>query len=519
MNTNKQQQSNYNISSNNNLNFDELYELAALSDFVFQSDTNSNLLDIKLVDLYQYLKNPERYYWQIRMASRYLVNKHGIIKDILNSMKSLPTLKYHLSWSSFDDVKKIQKYEKKIYDFLDNIVVKKVVRDGLFEVGELGTVVLCVRNNKYIQFLDLNDLHINRQENGRWVVEFDLQKLVEINDKSAWAIEQLQNYINALPDEVTMDAYDKYRKGGTQYRYLVLKNCYVVNIGASRNSPYGLPYHFGAWYHLLQKEIVNRVERSVFDRVIKQILILYAGNIGGKDGKPAPKKLIEGYFRELSNLMLKKEQSSSKGANGEMSGTGVIALPDFFKVEPLKIDLSLFTKDLYNKIDNDIFANLGVSSALVYGGGDGSNYASAQLNTEKFFRIIFNVIEDFEYIINDIIQKMLPRDLSCKFFFERSTILDKDKMVDRAKEFYMQTGIWTPWAEAMFDIPYHYVLGMAKYEREVLKIQDYIAPAANAYTQSGSNDGAGRPSNDSPDNPNTIKHKSSGSGSLPSPSD
>jgi hypothetical protein len=496
-------------------NENQLYELAALTDFITQYGSGSSLYDIKLSDLYSYLRNPYKNIKNIRKASKYLTNKHGILKDVLKTMRSLPTLNFHLAWSSYDNPKQIQKYEKKVLDFIESINVKKMVRDGLYEVGEVGTIVTCLRNNKYVQFLDLDDLRINRQRNGKWVVEFDLQsiKANAVNTQDVLAI------IESLPDEVTIQKYNDYRKKGESVRYVELSNCHVITIDGNRNFPFGLPLSLGAWASLIQKEIINRVERSVSDRLIKQILILYAGNIGGdKNGKPAPKPLIEGYFKQVSDLILKKDQALNDASNSEISGTGVIALPDFFKLEGLKVDVSMFTKDLYNKIDNEIFMNLGISPALVYGGGD-TNFSVAQVNSEKFFRYIFTLLEAFEDVINDYIKQLLPSNLSCKFFFEKTTILDRDKYIDKCKEFYLQTGVFIPWAESLFQVPYHYIVGMKQYQDKILKLDEIINPPLNAHTTSGDQlKGAGRPETDAP-TANTDKSKTNGGNSLPSPSD
>jgi hypothetical protein len=495
--------------------FDMTYELCALTDFITQYGSGASLTDIKLTDLYNYLRNPYKYIKQLRLASKYLTNKHGIVKDVLKAFKSLPTLNYHLAWSSLENPKQIKKYEQKIHDFLEEINVKKFVRDGLYESGEVGTVVSCLRKGKYIQFLDLDDIRINKQENGKWIVEYDLS-VIKGNLPTNANTYDLAAVIEVLPDEVTTSAYLQFVKKGESFRYVRLKNCDVTAIDNNRNTPYGLPLSLGAWTSLIQKEIISRVERSQADQLTKKLLILYAGNIGGKDnGKPAPKPLIEGYFKEVSNLIVKKEQNQSKNPS-DASGTGVIALPDFFKLEGLDVKVEMFTDDLYKKINADIFMNLGVSEALIY--GSGANYSSASMNSEKFFRYIYTSIEEFERVINSYVKSMLPFGLSCKFYFDRTTLLDKDKYIDKCKDFYMQTGIFSPWAESLLGIPFQYALGLAQYEQEVLKISELIKPPQNAFTQSGSESG-GRPEDTSGKSENTNKSKSSGGNKSPSPSD
>lgn len=498
------------IDKNKDSSYDSWLEVAAMTDFITQYGSGASLSDIKLADLYRYLQNPYANIQQIQRASKYLTNKHGIIRDVLRTIKSLPTLNYHLVWSNYDDVKKIKKYEQKIHDFLDEIDVKRVVRDGLFEVAEIGTVVTCLRSNKYVQFLDLDDLRINKQRNGKWVVEFDLASINQYQ-----SVQDKLTVIESLPDEITLEKYNLYRNKGEDYRYVELSNCDVVNIDARRNFPYGLPYTLGAWASLIQKEIINRVERSMADRLIKQILILYAGTMDKEGNKPVPKELIRAYFKEVTNLMLKKEQNGNMYNNNETSGTGVITLPHFMQLKALEIDTQMFKKELYEKLDNEIFANLGVSSGLIYGGGN-SNYTLAQINSEKMFRYIFTIIEQFESIINRYIKRLLPKDLNCRLYFDRTTILNRDKYIDKLKDLYMQTGMSAPWLEALLGIPYHYALGQTEYEKKVLKTHEIIYPAQNAYTTSGDAQ-RGRPEVDE-GNENTMKSKTNGSNNMPKPS-
>ncbi|MFA1510073.1 hypothetical protein ACDN41_12655 [Priestia aryabhattai] len=497
--------------SEENLNIGEWTELASLSDYITQYGSGSSLYDISLSDLYRYLKNPHANIENIRKASKYFTNKHGVIKEVLRTMKSLPSLNYRLSWSSYDNVKKIKNYESKINDFLDDIDVVSMVRDGLYEVGEMGTIVTCLRSKKYVQFLELDDLRINKQRNGKWVVEYDLSTISSYSktmDKMA--------IIESLPDEVTVKAYNLYKNKGEDYRYVELKNCDVISIDANRNFPYGLPYTLGAWSSLLQKDVINRVERSVADRIVKQILILYAHTIDKEGLKPPKREIIQSYFKDVSNLMKQKDGMTHTN-NSDSSGTGVVTLPHFMKLEALKVNTEMFKKELYDKVNNDVFMNLGVSPALIYG-GDGGNFSSSQVNSSKFFRYIFSIVDKFERVINQYIKSILPKDLSCKFSFTRSTILDHDKHVAQCKDLYMQTGIIEPWLNAMDSNGYMTLLSQAKYEKEVLGVDKFIFPPQNAFTQSGDSESqGGRPENNNPSNENTIKSKSSGGNNNPEP--
>ncbi|MGG3987512.1 hypothetical protein [Bacillus smithii] len=499
--------------SDENTNFENEYEqwleVAGLTDYITQYGSGSSVVGLRLTDLYKYLQNPYDNIDQIRKSSEYLTNKYGVIKESLRTLKSILTLNHHLSWSNYDDIKKIRKYEDKIYKFLDDIDVKKVVRDGIYEAAKTGTVVTCLRKNKYVQFLELENLRIVKQRNGKWVVEIDLKSI----DKYRTVQDKLA-IIESLPDEVTVAKYNLYKNKGEDYRYVELKNCDVISPDAPRNYPYSLPYTIGAWNALLQKELIDRVERSVSDRMIKQILLLHAFPMDGKNGtKMPPKPVIRQYFNEISKLLQKKNQRSH---NSDESSVGLVGLPSFFELKEIEVNTDLFKKELYEKINRDIFMNLGISETLISGGGSDSNFSSAQLNNEKLFRYLFTILEQFETIINNYIKNLLPNNLSCRFYFDRVTMLDRDKYIEQCKAFYQQTGIFSPWAESLLGVPLQFVLGQARYEKEVLKIDQYINPPENFFNQSGDKKG-GRSEETNPTNENTIKSKTNGNNN-PKPS-
>lgn len=496
--------------------YSQWLEVAALTDFITQRGQGSSLSDFKLTDLYKYLQNPYANLSQIRKSSVYLTNKNGVVKETLRILKSIATLNYHLAWSNYDDVKKITKYEEKVFKFLEEINVKKLTRDILYETGEIGSVVPCLRNKKYVQFLEMDNIKINSMVNGKWRIQVDLKsidKMRTIQDKLA--------IIESLPDEVTIAKYNLYKNKGEDYRYVDIKDAMIISPDASRSYPYSLPFSFGAWESLLQKEVINRVERSVANRIIKDIVILKFGTLDKDQTKPVPKELIQSYFKEVSNLLVKKEGMGRSGTSYDDSGTGTISVPHFLSLDTLKVNTELFKKELYEKINRDIFMNLGVSESLISGGAADSNFSSAQMNSEKLFRYLFTILEQVEYMINDFIKQLLPSNLSCKFYFDRVTMLDKDKHIEQCKSFYQQTGIFSPWAESLLGIPLHYALGQARYEKEVLRLEEYISPPENFFNQTSKSENgkSGRPSDNSPTNENTNKGRTGGNNNAPSPSD
>jgi hypothetical protein len=502
---------------------DYLLELSSVQDFISQYGSGAGLKDVSLKEIYDMLRNPYKNITRIQNTSRYFSNRFGIVKDVNEAFKTLPSLNYHLVWSNFENPTKIAKFEKKIYELLETINIKKVVRDGLSEQAEVGTVVAVNRKNKFVQFLDLDKTRINSMINGKWIVEVDLSTI-------SGSVKDIKAQIDSLPEEVTIGKYNQYRAKGQEHRFVPIKNAQVLNIRGTRNQPFGLPLTLSAWGTLLHKALIEQVEKSIADRKIKSLLVMYVKSIlqNSEPYKPPKKDIIDDYFRNLTKLIKKKDESNRSATDNV--GTGVMVLPSFFDLKEVELDTEMFSKELYDKLDNDLFANLGISSALVYGAGKNSNYGVSQMNSEKFYRYIFTALEDWEYFFNDLIKQFLPSGLDCKIFFDRTAIGDRESDITAKKDFYMQTGIFVPYAETLLGVPYRYALGLKEYQDKVLKLNELIYPPINPYTQttdgSGNSGGSGesgkngRPANKKKDDSeNNIKAKGNKSNSIPSPSD
>lgn len=475
-----------------------------MSDYIMQRGSQT-VGEVKVEDVQKYLRNPETFNKQIRNTSVYLTNKHGILKDVLRTVKSIPTLKYNLSLSSDSEEGYTEEHEKLAQDFLKNIDVVQVIRDGLYEVAQQGTVVMCLRSNRYVQFLDIDDLVIETQRNGKWVVMYDLLALSSTVDPQLRRA-KLAN----LPDEVSIKKFNQYKnKSDESIRYVELKNCEVINIDARRNSPWGLPITIGAWLAILQKEMIDNVEKSISSRLLKQILVLQADWLDKDKSSYADRETVKPYFDEVSKIV-QKQSADKHSAN--KSGVGTLTLPHFLKLDALQVDTTMFKSELYDKINNDIYANLGISESMI--SGKGGTYASANINETKFFSIVFTIVEQFETAINNYLNTVMPEGVSCTIKFDRSTILDKELDIARKQELFMQTNIKTPYLESVLGVPMHEIVALREKEKEQ-GFDDLFTPAQNAYTTSGSD----LKNNDSVDNDNTEKTKDHDGNNTPSPSD
>jgi hypothetical protein len=201
----------------------EISQLSTLQEYINSYSSGAGIIDISVYDIHNMLRNPYIYIKRIQRTARYLSNRFGIIKDVNEAFKTLPTLNYHLVWSNYDNPSKIKKYEKKVYDLLDSINVKKVVRDGLGEEAEIGTVVCVNRNGKYIQFLDIDQVVIRKQVNGQWIPEIDLLQI-------SGTFQEIIDCVNSLPEEVTIQKYNLYKsKNKVMYREAMYEKIFNIN--------------------------------------------------------------------------------------------------------------------------------------------------------------------------------------------------------------------------------------------------------------------------------------------------
>lgn len=466
--------------------------------------------DVSIKDLLNWLKNPPKYRKKLIQLSKYYYNKDGVVTDVYDLFNVLPVLNYSILW---DSMKNGYAKNKKIVDqFTKDIKLKKLVRDTIFTVIQEGTCVWYNRKNKYIQFLDSDQIEINYMINGKWQVLFDLKSLDGIKLENG-----LISQINAAPDEVTVVAYNTYKKDPSK-RYIALdiNKTQVFKLRGSRNEPQGVPYCIPALASIIHRDLLEKTEKALADRIINQIIVQKIGTMPSPDGKlglPVPKDTVSGYHNNLKNLLQKKYDSNST----DNASTAPLTVPSFVTIEELKINMTTFPKEIWERIDRDIFKKLGISTAINSGGGNGQSFGSASVNVEKIFSIIFYIIEDIEEAIDEFMSILIPNsNLNPKIRFTRTTILDKDTAFAQAESLYLKgRGSLKDYVESS-GRDFDHWLAQVKYENEVLKIND-LPIHLTSYTATDDGTG-GRPESKTPSDSND-KSKGNGGNSVPSPSD
>lgn len=515
--------STHSISNKDSLVDNSFYELASFYDVVKHQFPGLNIFNFNINNLFKYLNNPIAFRKELIKLSKYFYNRNGIVTDCYDTFKSLPILNFSLMWENMHQ-KTFQSKKKIVDKFIENIKPKKLARDTIFQVMEEGICVWYNRDNKFIQFLEPDQYVIEFMVNGKWQVFYDLNYITQY--RANWTTPELLEFIRAMPDEVTLDKYIRYRDRkditdkSLRYIPLDVNKTQVFKFRGGRNDPYAPPYCIPALASIIHKDLLERTESAVADRVLNQIIIQSVGNIPDANGKgtlPAPKELVDGYHENLKGLLQGKNNKSYDNNN---STVAPLTIPDFIKIETLKVNMtdSIFPKETYDRIERDIFNKLGYSQSLSAGGGTHQTYGSATINAEKVSAFIFNIVEQVEDALNEYIGDLVSNSqFNPKIRFDRITYLNQDKEFTRAEALYLKgRGSLKDYVESSGRSFDHW-LSQVRFENEVLNL-DVILPVHNtSFTSNGDNQ-SGRPQGDGK-NENTDKSKTNGGNNNPSPSD
>lgn len=505
------------------------YELNARNDFVLVHSNSLSTPTFSVNEINNWLRNPIVFHNQLRKVSKYYYNKNGIIKEVYNLYRDLPTLNYTVMYNN-RNLKKIETYEKNVNAFLNNIDVKQLVKDTLFSLPMNGTVVWYKRNNSYIQLLDLEYLRFSKQINGEFVPEFDMQWLDRLSPLSnvQYTNTDLYLFIESLPDEITIEAYKNYKKDSTK-RFVQLNpdNVCVFKINAERNQALGLPLSIPAIPHILHLELLERSEESLAQRVIQQIILQKVSSPDGKNGgtRPPSKQQIDYYHNNLKGLLQKTGDTTS-------GGSAPLTVPDWVDIKPLEVNITTFPKEIYERIINEILLAMGCSSSLINGAGQNANFSSASVNVEKVYRNIYSIIDQVEKGLNKFLNQIVStKNVTPSIKFNRDTFLNKKDQFDMAKALYLEArgSLKALLESAGFDFQAY--IDQCEYENKVLDLDnlDKFPIHPTSYTIRGVDDGGttdangnptGRPAKTGTDmTDSTAKSKANNANSNPSPSD
>lgn len=460
----------------------------------------------------KWLQKPITYNKELRKLSMYWYGLKGAINRTYELYKNMHSLDSSLK---IENPLKLDIKEDlmKIYRFDKGVNRKSVIRDILFQAVAHGTAIGYVHgtaSNRYVQLLDLEYYIPKSIVNGAWQVEVDLTKFSHVNKNLTeeypydyqFNSKELEPKaeLYAQPKEVQL-AYKNFqdsRKAQERHYLLSLNRTFVVKIMCTQSERLGRPAGTPAFSDLLHKEIIRDAEIALIDRIINMMLVLKMGETGEKGFKP------NGDTRVAIAKEIKKALT-----NQSLKGLKLIGIPYWADIEALKTDLSLFDKEKYESIDNDIMVSLGVSGIM--GGSKENSFAGGQLMSAIFMTNIYSILEQIEENLFNYQYNLLVPDSTVTFkrIFNRAMTLDNkqkievlNKLVDRGGSIrYLLDAIGVDFDEYMVNV---------EYEKETRKVNDIFEPFQTSFTMGKDGGEGGRP----PTNP--LPDDGSG---VPRPSD
>ena len=187
--------------------------------------------------------------------SKYYYNKEGIVTDIYDLFKTLPVLNYSVNLNN--DATAYKKNKNVVDSFIKKINARKLARDTIFTQISEGVCVWYNRNNKYIQFLEPDQICIDYMVNGRWQVKYDLESFKGFTMENG-----LRQQIDSAPDEVTLRKYLDYKSSkGERFIPLDINKTQVFKLRGSRNEPYSLPYCIPAVASILHRDLLEKLRK------------------------------------------------------------------------------------------------------------------------------------------------------------------------------------------------------------------------------------------------------------------
>jgi hypothetical protein len=478
-------------------------EVFALSDVVSGWGTNTDYEVADINDIYKWQLDPVKYNKNIRNLSLYWYSQKGVLSEVCDLYKTLPTLDSSISCSN-KDYSNYDSDMKSIYKF-DSRITKNQIREMLLECAIMGTLITYRRGTiatPYIQILDLDYYYPARIKNGRWEVECDLMKFADgtAQQKSFRSKPQDMNIrdfesvtakpeLNSQPQEV-IDAFNAWKdsrglKQNNIYQLSMSKTGVVKNKSRQRER-YGRPVGIAAFEDLLHKDLLKLAERAVVDKVIQTLLVVRLGE-GGTDGY-VPSTEQAGKVYNSIKAVLNEETKDSQNK--------LVGIPYWATIEALKVDLGIFENNKYEQIDQDILVSLGVSGIL--NAGQGNNYSSGKINENIFYSKVFDILEQIaDEVFNVQFNQIVPNsDINFKKTFTRTVTVDNDTKLQVLQTLLDKGGS----IKSVLDevgVNFDDYIKQIKYEAEEVKTHDLLIPYQSTYTMSDGSD-TGRPTGDNP---------------------
>ena len=476
--------------------------------FVSKMFADGIVKDITMDQLLKYLSDPDNYIQELEKIANYYYMTSGEVFQLFDLAKVLPTLNYKINV-----LDKSKNYEKNLIlcnRILNKVKHKQLTRDIISQCISTGTLTgiwLGDKKNPYLLIFDRPEkVFPAYRRNGEWVLHFDLAWLEEMDEiQRKTMLENLNPYIT----QRMLEKYQNNRSEENRYIELPLDRTVCIRTHTlRRNQPFGLNWALTGLYDLQHKKKLKDLEKAIANKIISAVAILTIGS----DKNPETSSL------KLNKEVKRKIHAGVKAAleKSQSQGITVVAIPEFSKLEFPEIKSDALDPKKFDSINMDVTAAYGYSRGLV--NGEGGNYSSNKANLEIFYRRIAVLLEEIETeVYGKLFRIILPQSVADDFYMEydKEPPLSIKEKLDVLMKLHTQEGFSL---KAVIDllsgIDFVEYYNQSIYEQEVLRLQERIKPYSNAYI-GVQKEKRGRPSNDDPENDNTIRSKTTDGNNVP----
>lgn len=460
--------------------------------------------EVEAEQLKKMFSSPDRFQEELANIAEYFYIRNGELRQLFELVEVLPQLNFRIE--SFEKKSNSDKHLKLINKSLHRIKHKTLTRDLMKQNATVGNVVGIFLGDKSAPYPFIFDsmryvFPIGRNHNGEWLCVVDMSWFDMMSDL------ERKLYFSNLSPFVTSKDYVEYKNDTLNKRYkeLPYDRTFCLRTGTTkRNQAIGTNWATAGLLDVLHKKKLKDVEQSVANKIINAVAVLTIGsdkNIDKSNDK-MPKAVKQ-------KIHLGVKSALEKNHNG---GVTVLTVPETAKIEFPTIDTDGLDGNKFNQINSDIKTSYGMSGAMT--NGEGTNFATAKLNLEIFYKRLGVMLENIE---SEVYQRYFNLILPEKEKDNYYIVYDKEMPLTlKEKVDYMfklnDKGMSVKYPVEAVGLNFETYLQETLYETEELKLQERLKPFATSHTQSS--DSAkinGRPSTEDSNiaNENTQKSKSS----------
>lgn len=518
-------------------------ELNALSDTIGFITSFYNTDNVSQEELKQYIQYPMLYNRQIRNISKRMYNLHGLYGRTVDKMVAAPTLDYLIIPNDISE--KARKRADYLNFFFNKINHKLSTRDVLHASLTEGMYVAILRDTKHInKNLNLSSGFVENLDkieglaistnvmlqplnrdyvkfigfmNGDYVCAFDMQYFDQF--KHGGLVAEIKNY----PSEF-IKAYNEYRKDSTKrWHILDQKKTFAYKYRSQIDEPYGRPLGLQALNDIffaedyIDSQRGNLRENSGTIRWLKQPM-------GEKQGQCSlNKEQQQNQYDNFKNAVF----ANSKKINNKIAQTTTLVLAPGTEVGKLETDSTFLKETLTEENMTAVSTDLGLALAALNGQGEGASYSSLAVNLDLLLAEVFQVLEQIEWQYTKVLNNFLEvkEDEWTQITYLKTSILNRDKQFDIAKDLYMTAGGSRLYLYAVGTGDSNTYMRLMDYEKS-MKFDEKYPPHVSSYTASDSADkpnpdgnvGGRTPKKDGELKDGGVQQKTNGSNKMTRPS-